>query len=315
MSCASSGSGCVGYYRYKIKPISSMSPIPISSTIPPLPELRYARIPFAAQHRYEGDRFSYLQSGPTTADTPVILMLHGIGAHAAYFRFQLAGLSDHFRIVAWNAPGYYLSDAMVTRTPSARDYAQAVADFADSLGLDKFTLTGNSFGSAVAQAFAIHFPGRVRCLLLSGAGVGQITISAEREKSFKQRLVDLAKGGYQYGNAGVDRLVAANTPDDIKTLMIEVSRGLSVAGLERAVSFRLSSFFSPLQSDKLTMPLLLIQGSEDKTNPKQENADLLKVAVPHCLLEEWQGIGHLPEIEASERFNLRLTSFIESCQK
>jgi pimeloyl-ACP methyl ester carboxylesterase len=289
--------------------------IPISSTIPPLPELRYARIPFAAQHRYEGDRFTYLQSGPTNTETPVILMLHGIGAHAAYFRFQLAGLSQHFRVIAWNAPGYYLSDAMVSRTPSARDYALAVADFADSLGLDKFTLTGNSFGSAVAQAFAIHFSDRVHCMLLSGAGVGQIAINNEREKSFKQRLIDLANGGYQYGDAGVDRLVAQNTPDDIKALMVDVSRGLSVAGLERAVAFRLSSFFSPSHRDKLTMPILLIQGSEDKTNPKQENADLLKAAVPHCVLEEWQGIGHLPEIEASERFNLRLTSFIDSCLK
>jgi pimeloyl-ACP methyl ester carboxylesterase len=295
-----------------------MSHIPKSITIPQLPELpelRYARIPFAAKHRYEGDRFSYLQAGPTNADAPVILMLHGIGAHAAYFRFQLAGLSPHFRVIAWNAPGYYLSDAMVTKTPSDWDYALAVADFADSLGLKKFTLTGNSFGSAVAQAFAIHFSDRVQGMLLSGTGVGQIAISNEREKSFKQRLNDLAKGGYQYGDAGVDRLVAPTTPDDIKALMVDVSRGLSVAGLERAVAFRLSSFFSPSHSDKLTMPLLMIQGSEDKTNPKQENADLLKAAVSHCMLEEWQGVGHLPELEASERFNLRLTSFIESCPK
>jgi pimeloyl-ACP methyl ester carboxylesterase len=279
--------------------------------IPPLPELRYSRIPLRAQYRYEGDRFSYLEAGPNTQNTPVILMLHGIGAHAAYFRFQMAGLSQYFRVIAWNAPGYGLSDVMKIRIPTDKDYAMAVADFADSLGLSNFSLTGNSFGSAVAQSFAIHFPERLHCLLLSGAGVGQIKISEERKHSFQQRLEDLKKGGYQYADGGVDRLVAANTPDSIKELMIDVSRGLFPAGLERAVAFRLSNFFSPHHSDKLTMPILLIQGSEDRTNPREENADLLTAAVPHCEFEEWQGIGHLPEIEASERFNATLKAFVE----
>lgn len=82
-------------------------------------------------------------------------MLHGIGAHAAYFRFQLDELSSHYRVIAWNAPGYMLSDAFKADTVQASDYAQAVCDFANALGLDRFVLTGNSFGSAVAQAFAI----------------------------------------------------------------------------------------------------------------------------------------------------------------
>jgi pimeloyl-ACP methyl ester carboxylesterase len=278
---------------------------------PPLPEIRYARIPSEARHRYEGDRFSYLEARPSNTHAPVVLMLHGIGAHAAYFRFQLAALSEHFRVIAWNAPGYGLSDVMTTRAPTDKDYALAVADFADSLGLAQFSLIGNSFGSAVAQSFAIHFPERLNCLLLTGAGVGQIKISEVRKTSFEQRLKDLENGGYQYADGGVDRLVAANTPETIKNLMIDISRGLFRAGLERAVAFRLSNFFSPHHADKLTMPILLIQGNEDRTNPRQENADLLMAAVPHCEMEEWQGIGHLPEIEASERFNATLKAFVE----
>jgi pimeloyl-ACP methyl ester carboxylesterase len=292
--------------------------------VPPLPELRFARIPPQSQHRYEGDRFSYLESGPanttadTTADTtegtdyrPVILMLHGIGAHAAYFRFQLAALSQHFRVIAWNAPGYGLSDVMVTKTPTHKDYALAVLDFAESLSLEKFVLTGNSFGSAVAQAFAIHFSDRVLCLLLSGTGVGQLKISEEREKSFLQRVTDMRRGGYQYGDAGVDRLVAKNTSLQIKNLMIDVSRGLLAAGLERAVAFRLTSFFTPHHVHKLTMPILLIQGSEDRTNPRLENADLLIAAKPSCEFEDWQDIGHLPEIEDSTRFSATLARFAQ----
>jgi len=43
-------------------------------------------------------------------DAPVIVALHDLGDNAMQWRFQLAGLSDCFRVVAWNAPGYLLSD-------------------------------------------------------------------------------------------------------------------------------------------------------------------------------------------------------------
>jgi pimeloyl-ACP methyl ester carboxylesterase len=285
------------------------------SNFPPLPETQYARIPIAAQHRYEGDRFSYLETKPFSAksgvDSPVIVMLHGIGANASYFRFQLAALGQYFRVIAWNAPGYGFSDVMVTKAPSDKDYAVALADFADSLSLTKFALTGNSFGSAVAQAFAIHFPEKVVCMLLSGVGVGQKKLSVPREDAFKGRVANLKKGGYQYADGGVDHLVAANTSQAIKALMIHISRGLLQPGLERAVAFRLSSFFSPDHVEKMVMPILLIQGSEDTTNPRVENADLLVAAKPNIDFQEWLGVGHLPEIEASERFNDALKCFVE----
>jgi pimeloyl-ACP methyl ester carboxylesterase len=46
------------------------------------------------------------------ADAPSLVLLHGVGANSMHWRFQLAGLSDRFRVIAWNAPGYMLSDAL-----------------------------------------------------------------------------------------------------------------------------------------------------------------------------------------------------------
>ena len=251
-----------------------------TTAFPVLPEVRFARIPLQAQERYLGDRFSYIEAGP--ADAPCVLFLHGIGSNASYYRFQFNTLSRHFHVVAWNAPGYWMSDNLKTEHPSDQDYAQAVADFTQAIGLQAFVLSGNSFGSVVAQAFAIRHPQRVQRLILTGTGVGQKQVSVERREKFEARARRIRLGSYQYGDAGVDNLVGSQASTALRAMLVEV----------------------------LTMPVLLVRGSGDQVNPRQENADLLLPHLPNGRLLELPGIGHLPEVEAPSAFNRLIEDFV-----
>src|SRR5215468_10563970 len=139
------------------------------SDVPPLPELPFAEIPTPAQPRYTGDRFSYMEAGQP--DAPPLVLLHGIGANSLHWRHQFSALSGRFHVIAWNAPGYMLSDNFKVEAPSDRDYADALDDFLEALGIFDFDMVANSFGTAVAQRFAYFYPRRIRRAIFTGTSI------------------------------------------------------------------------------------------------------------------------------------------------
>src|SRR5437879_6986852 len=128
--------------------VTSPAAAQVKYSLPPLPDVQFAQIPAVSRANYLGDRFSYLEAG--RPDAPVVLLLHGVGANAQHWRFQLAGLSDRYRVIAWNAPGYFLTDGFVKDNPGCTDYAEAVVDFLAALHVERVNLVGSSFGRPVA---------------------------------------------------------------------------------------------------------------------------------------------------------------------
>jgi pimeloyl-ACP methyl ester carboxylesterase len=246
--------------------------------LPPRPELRFADIPAGSQSRYRGDRFSYMEAGNSSA--PPLVLLHGIGGNSLHWRLQCAGLADRFRVIAWNAPGYMFSDCLVAETPTGRDYADAVADFLASLDVGQFDVATNSFGTRVAQCFAYYHPGRIGRAVFTGAGVAAGSSVEERARTLDGRIQMIARGGPALSER-VSPLLGSHASVHTVAIVQNTLRATDPQGFLQAARF-VASGDMPSLGAELALPVLLIQGAEDRVNPLARNAALLVEKAAEC---------------------------------
>lgn len=267
--------------------------------VPPLPEIAFAEIPAPSRHNYDGDRFCYMEAG--RRELPPVILLHGIGANSLHWRYQLATLSPRFRVIAWNAPGYLLSDSLNAETPTGRDYADALADFLSALRIEQCDVVANSFGTRVMQCFVHHHPGRIGRAVFTGTSIAQRLTPAQQAASIAARERMIGSGGFAFGER-VRALLGSAASDQTVALVQQTLRATNPRGFMQAARFGAAAEMPPLGSG-LTMPLLLIQGEEDRVTEAGTNAALLAQAAPHSRLVTLANCGHLPEVEAPVEVN------------
>jgi 3-oxoadipate enol-lactonase len=112
----------------------------------------------------DGVRVAYRLDGQP--DMPVLLLSNSIGTDLHMWDGQVAALTEHFRLLRYDARGHGASD--VPNGPYSLDrLGRDVLELLDALGLSRVHVLGLSLGGIVAQWLAIHAPERVDRLVLS----------------------------------------------------------------------------------------------------------------------------------------------------
>ncbi|MDA3645964.1 3-oxoadipate enol-lactonase [Saccharopolyspora indica] len=112
----------------------------------------------------DGVRIAYRFDGDQ--DKPVLLLSNSIGTDLHMWDGQVPALTEHFRVLRYDARGHGASD--VPSGPYSLDrLGRDVVELLDALGLHRVHVLGLSLGGIVAQWLGIHVPERVDRLVLS----------------------------------------------------------------------------------------------------------------------------------------------------
>jgi 4,5:9,10-diseco-3-hydroxy-5,9,17-trioxoandrosta-1(10),2-diene-4-oate hydrolase len=117
-----------------------------------------------------GVKIHYHEAG----DGPVLIAIHG-GAPGAYgwgnFGRNMEALSQHFRTLIVDLPGYGRSDKPVIEGGQYGFYTEIFIAMLNALGIEKAHILGLATGGGVAIKMALDYPDRVdRLILVSAAG-------------------------------------------------------------------------------------------------------------------------------------------------
>jgi pimeloyl-ACP methyl ester carboxylesterase len=268
--------------------------------------------------RIHGREVAYVAAG----DGPVLLLVHGMAGTCESWREVIEPLARDHTVIASDMPGHGASE------PSGGDYsigalAAGLRDLLLALGHDRATIVGHSLGGGVAMQFAYQYPEMVeRLALVSSGGLGPEVSPVLRAAALPGADLFIgatASVGSQVGSLlgrGLGLLGLRPDPD-----VAEVAR--SYASLSD--SDRRAAFLATVRAvigtggqrinaaDRLylaeAVPVLIVWGADDSIIPVSHGKDAHE-AIPGSRLEVFEGVGHVPQLEAPGRFIIALEKFL-----
>ncbi|GAA1283829.1 hypothetical protein GCM10009609_55900 [Pseudonocardia aurantiaca] len=125
---------------------------------PGVPRLRASAAPVTRRELLlHGQRVTFLEAGADT-DGPVVVLLHGLASSSQTWSSVLPLLGRHAHVIAPDLLGHGQSAKPPSGDYSLGAYAAGLRDLLVTLGLDRATIAGHSFGGGVAMQFAYQFP-------------------------------------------------------------------------------------------------------------------------------------------------------------
>ena len=278
-------------------------------------------------------RMAYMDIKPENYNGRNIVLLHGKNFNGAYWQETISALAQKgYRVVVPDQVGFGKSTKPEHYQYSFHQLATNTKNLLDTLGLKKVSVLGHSMGGMLATRFALMFPETTeKLVLVNPIGLEDYQVLA----------------AYQTIDEGY-RNELNNTAESYKKYQLmfyydnrwkpEYDRWLNLlAGWTLHPDYPIIAWNAALTSDMIftqpvvhefknvKVPTLLIIGTRDRTAigkdraPKEVQPTMglynelgrkTKQQIPNAQLVELDDVGHLPHIEAFDRFITPLLKFL-----
>ena len=211
-----------------------------------------------------------------------LILLHGNGEDLTYFKHQIEHFSKSRRVIAVDTRGHGKSPRGTAPFTLAQ-FAEDLLRFLDERKLEKADILGFSDGGNIALLFALTHPERVGKLIVNGAN-----LSPKGVKAWVQIPVVI---GYRIASFFARRQESARSNAEMLGLMVN------------------EPHIEPVELQKLTMPVLVIAGSNDMI--KERHTRLIAASIPGSELAIIKG-DHFIAHKENEAFNAVVEKFLEN---
>jgi pimeloyl-ACP methyl ester carboxylesterase len=125
----------------------------------------------------DGLNVFYREAG--SVEAPVLLLLHGFPTAGHMFRNLIPALSDRFRVIAPDLPGFGQSD-MPSRdkfTYTFARLAEVIERFTEVIGLTRFAIYVFDYGAPTGFRMAVRHPERITAIISQNGNAYEVGLS------------------------------------------------------------------------------------------------------------------------------------------
>ena len=250
-------------------------------------------------------RFAYLDVG----EGPATVFVHGLFMSGYMWSKVVDALRGERRCIAYNLPVHGGSDVAADQPLDLASQAEMLGGFCDALGLTQFDLVANDTGGAIAQAFAVRAPERVRSLALTNCEARDWMPS---KNELGQLVAQLAEAGQLaplvkgfYDDIPMARQSAFADPyqwpdrisdEELRAIMEPHQATLEAAKeVERFAAALVPQDLAALEPElrRLEVPTIAVWGTSD---------DIFPIELAHWLRDTIPGFRELVEVEGGKLF-------------
>ena len=279
---------------------------------------------------------AYMDIRPQKANGKVIVLMHGKNFNGAYWKTTIDALTDvGYRVVVPDQIGFGKSSKPLGYQFSFQQLAQNTKELLDKLKIDKTVILGHSMGGMLATRFTLMYPETVEKLVLENSiGLEDWKIVAPYV-SIDQQVQNELRATYETTKAYqlafyYDNKWKPEYDEWVYLLTGWVKHPDYVVVARNNAQTSDMIFTQPVlyEFKNIRAPTLLIIGTRDRTaigkNNVKDPAVREKMGLYQHLgkvtqkkirgsrLVELDNVGHLPHIEAFDRFIKPLTDFLNN---
>lgn len=239
---------------------------------------------------------------------PLVLFLHGLGATRTSWDAQLAVLAEGYRCVAWDMPGYGLSEPLADFSLAAA--ADAAGALIDRLG-GRAHVVGLSMGGMIALQLSLRHPAAVRSLAIvdSSPAFGMDGTDPDAWRAARLAPLDAGAQVPDFAEPVLRGVMGPNVSDEAVAAAVASMLRVPLAGLRETIA-ALPEHDVRARLGDIGAPTLVVVGELDEETPPAYS-EAIAGGIPGARLAVIPGVGHYTSFEAPDALNALLRDHLD----